>query len=58
MGAFESFSAFLQMDGHALYVWLSYGVFAVVMVALMVGPQLRKKQFIRDQLQKYRRESA
>jgi len=42
---FDSFSAFLAMDGHGLYVWLCYGVgFFVFLCMLMFS--LRKRSTI------------
>ncbi len=34
--AFESFAAFLVMEGHGPYVWTCYGVFFVLMGVLML----------------------
>lgn len=34
--AFDSFSAFIAMEGHGPYVWACYAVFAVLLVGLMV----------------------
>ncbi|MGC8119368.1 heme exporter protein CcmD [Marinobacter sp. VGCF2001] len=34
--AFESFSAFLTMEGHGAYVWGCYGVFFVLLAGLMI----------------------
>ncbi|MBY6031760.1 heme exporter protein CcmD [Marinobacter daepoensis] len=34
--AFESFSAFIAMEGHGPYVWTCYAVFAVLLIGLMV----------------------
>jgi len=35
--AFDSFSAFITMDGHGPYVWACYAVFFVLLLLLMVG---------------------
>ncbi|MBK1872070.1 heme exporter protein CcmD [Marinobacter sp. 1-3A] len=35
--AFDSFSAFIAMEGHGPYVWACYAVFFVLMVAMMAG---------------------
>ncbi|MCL1481900.1 MAG: heme exporter protein CcmD [Marinobacter sp.] len=40
--AFDSFGAFLAMEGHGPYVWASYGVFFVLMAVLMVGSYRRR----------------
>ncbi|OZB20434.1 MAG: heme exporter protein CcmD [Marinobacter sp. 34-60-7] len=34
--AFDSFAAFIAMEGHGPYVWACYAVFAVLMAGLMV----------------------
>ncbi|MED5468281.1 MAG: heme exporter protein CcmD [Pseudomonadota bacterium] len=34
--AFDSFSAFIAMEGHGPYVWACYAVFAVLLVGLMI----------------------
>lgn len=48
---------FLLMDGHALYVWLSYGMGLLVLVITFVQPVMRRKQIIRDLSQVQRREA-
>lgn len=40
--AFDSFGAFLAMDGHGPYVWVCYGVFFILMALLMVGSYRRR----------------
>lgn len=44
--AFDSFSAFLVMEGHGPYVWSCYGVFFVLMIAMMVWSVFRRKAAI------------
>lgn len=41
--AFESFAAFLSMEGHGPYVWSCYGVFFVLMIAMMVWSLRRRR---------------
>ena len=41
-------SDFFYMGGYAFYVWLSYGLTAVILVANMIIPMLREKQVKRD----------
>ena len=53
---FESFSEFLLMDGHALYVWLSYGMGLFIIVFSYVQPVLARKSLVRDLSQRQRRE--
>lgn len=40
--AFDSFSAFLAMEGHGPYVWACYGMFSVLMAVLMVSSYRRR----------------
>ncbi len=35
--AFDSFSAFIAMEGHGPYVWACYAVFFALMAVLMIG---------------------
>jgi len=44
--AFESFSAFLVMEGHGPYVWACYGVFFLLMIAMMVWSVRRRTAVI------------
>lgn len=44
--AFDSFSAFMVMEGHGPYVWSCYAVFFVLMIGLMVWSLRRKKAVI------------
>ncbi|MFA5631507.1 MAG: heme exporter protein CcmD [Porticoccaceae bacterium] len=38
MFQFDSFADFMTMDGHGVYVWVSYLITLVVMVWLLVWP--------------------
>ncbi|WP_028304798.1 heme exporter protein CcmD [Oceanospirillum maris] len=53
---FDSFSEFLNMGGHGLYVWLAYGLSAVLIVINVVLPVMHKRQLIKEQARKQRRE--
>jgi len=44
--AFDSFSAFLVMEGHGPYVWACYGVFFILLVTMMVWSVRRHKAVI------------
>ena len=44
--AFESFSAFMVMEGHGPYVWACYGVFFLLMSAIMVWSVRRRQAVI------------
>lgn len=54
--SFESFSDFIAMGGHALYVWLSYAIALVVIVINIVSPVVQKKKVISDIARRLRRE--
>ena len=42
--AFDSFSAFLAMGTHGLYVWLAYGLAMVLMIINVVMPLLTRRR--------------
>lgn len=46
--AFDSFAAFLTMEGHGPYVWTCYGAFFVLMVSMMVWSLRRRKAVIQS----------
>ena len=56
--AFESFSAFLKMGEHGLYVWLAYGLATIVVLFNILGPRHLAKQLVKDHQRKLRREQA
>jgi heme exporter protein D len=51
-----SLSEFFHMGGYALYVWSSYGLALVVMLAIFISPILTRKQIIKDLRMKYRQQ--
>ena len=38
---------FFAMGGYAFYVWTSYGLSAVVLIANAVGPRIREKSLLK-----------
>lgn len=44
--AFDSFSAFMTMEGHGPYVWSCYAVFFVLMAVMMVWSVRSRKAAI------------
>ena len=54
---FESLAAFMSMNGHGPYVWVSYAITVAVLVFLLVNPLLQRKAFIQQQ-QKLQRLAA
>ena len=45
---FDSFSAFLDMGGYGFYVWLSFGVSAALLLALIFSSILGHKKVIKN----------
>jgi heme exporter protein D len=56
MGSFETFSDFIQMGKHGLYVWLSYGISLVVILYNILSVYLDKRQFFREAKRRLKRE--
>ena len=56
MGYFSSWADFLAMDGHGLYVWLSYAISALVIVYNIVSVQLKKLIFFKQAKRRLKRE--
>jgi len=45
---FQSLAEFFAMGGHALYVWSSYGVFALMIVFNIVQPILANRKIFQQ----------
>ncbi len=43
---FDSWSGFLSMEGHGLYVWSAYAVAAVVIGYNLIAPFITKRQVV------------
>ena len=56
--AFSSFSEFLAMGGHSLYVWTAYGIGAAVIAYNVLSPSRLKKKLILEQKRRERREQV
>ncbi|GAA0787874.1 heme exporter protein CcmD [Marinobacterium sediminicola] len=56
--SFDSFSEFLSMGGHGLYVWLSYGLGVVILVANLIVPKLARDHLLKEQKRRLRREEG
>lgn len=41
---FESLAQVLDMGGHGLYVWLSFGIGLAVIIFNLLGPVMKHKQ--------------
>ncbi len=48
---------FFNMGGYALYVWLSYGLTAIILIANVVMPKLRERQIKRELVMKIDRDN-
>ncbi len=48
-------SEFFAMGGYAFYVWTSYGLTFVVLLANVLIPIMQRKQFLRSQALKQKR---
>jgi heme exporter protein D len=44
----SSFSEFLHMGGYAFYVWMSYGIAALVLAANILLPLSRRNRLLAD----------
>jgi len=54
---FTNFESFIDMGGHVLYVWLSYGVGLLVFFIALISPILKRKRIIKELSQIQRRRS-
>lgn len=54
--SFSSFSEFIHMGGHGLYVWLSYATALLVILFNILMPMRMRKQFFIEQSRQQRRE--
>lgn len=50
-----TFSEFLHMGGYGFYVWTSYGICTLVLVANLILPVLQKNKFFRQLTLKQKR---
>lgn len=55
--AFDSFSAFIAMEGHGPYVWVCYAVFAVLLGGLMIWSVKRNRVALEDCQRRHETES-
>ncbi len=53
---FDSFSDFLTMGGHGVYVWTVYGIALLVLSALVITPLRRDRRFFVEQSMLLRRD--
>lgn len=55
---FDSFSEFLAMGGHGLFVWLAYAAFLLVVTWNLLAPKIRRRQVVESVKRYWRREDA
>ena len=53
---FQSFAEFIAMGKHGFYVWLAYGLTALVIVWNVLQPVLQRRRLLKQQAQQLRRE--
>jgi len=53
---FNSFSDFIAMGGYGFYVWLSYGVTALLLIALLLSSLAKDKRVKQQILARQKRE--
>lgn len=53
---FSSFSEFVAMGNHGLYVWTSYGISLAVLVLNVALPMLARRRYLQDEARRLRRE--
>lgn len=54
--SFASFSEFLAMGNHGLYVWTSYGAGLAVLLINIALPLLGRRRYLQDEARRLRRE--
>ena len=55
--SFTSFSDFLAMGHHGLYVWSAYGISLLVLAINVAAPILARRRYLQDEARRLRRES-
>lgn len=53
---FESLAEFFAMGKHGFYVWLAYGLSALVVLWNVLQPIMQRRRLIKQQAQQLRRE--
>ena len=54
--SFDSWSEFLAMGGHGLYVWLSYGLSLAVVLANVLVTRSSRRRYLQELVDRSRRE--
>ncbi|PWB30099.1 heme exporter protein CcmD [Pseudomonas sp. SDI] len=56
--SFASFSDFLAMGHHGLYVWSAYGICLLVLAVNVAMPLLARRRYLQEEARRLRRESS
>ena len=56
--SFSSFTEFLAMGDHGLYVWTSYGISLVVLAINVAMPLIARRRYLQDEARRLRREES
>ena len=54
--SFSSFSEFVAMGTHGLYVWTSYGISLAVLILNVALPVMARRRYLQDEARRVRRE--
>lgn len=54
--SFDSFSEFLAMGRHGLFVWSAYGIGLLVLMANVALPMLARRRYLQQEARRLRRE--
>ncbi|KJK05610.1 MULTISPECIES: heme exporter protein CcmD [Pseudomonas] len=55
--SFASFSDFLAMGHHGLYVWSAYGICLLVLAVNVALPLMARRRYLQEEARRLRRES-
>ncbi len=55
--SFASFSEFLAMGHHGVYVWTAYGISLAVLALNVALPVLARRRYLQEEARRLRRES-
>jgi heme exporter protein D len=55
---FSSFSEFVAMGHHGLYVWTSYGISLAVLILNVALPVIARRRYLQDEARRLRREDT
>jgi len=55
--SFDSFSDFLAMGKHGLFVWSAYGICLAVLAINVASPLLARRRYLQQEARRLRRES-